>query len=196
MASHVLRRRRRPGTRLRRVAMISLHTSPARPAGHRRRRRHERLRHRARPGGSPQQGIEVDIFTRATSLARCRRSSRPRDGVLVHHVHAGPFEGLTKDELPGQLCVFAREVLRTEAAQPRPLRRRALPLLALRPGRGAGPRPLGHQPGDDVDRRPLRRQDQVDADRARHLRQPRRSIPRPRCSPPSSGRRARRSRRR
>jgi D-inositol-3-phosphate glycosyltransferase len=36
----------------------------------------------------------------------------------VHHVHAGPFEGLTKGELPGQLCTFAREVLRAEAAHP------------------------------------------------------------------------------
>ena len=36
-------------------------------------------------------------------------------GVTVHHVHAGPFEGLAKDELPGQLCAFAREVLRAEA---------------------------------------------------------------------------------
>ena len=35
--------------------------------------------------------------------------------MLVHHVAAGPFEGLTKDELPGQLCAFAREVLRAEA---------------------------------------------------------------------------------
>ena len=40
------------------------------------------------------------------------------DGVLVRHITAGPFEGLTKDELPGQLCVFAREVLRAEAAHP------------------------------------------------------------------------------
>ena len=38
--------------------------------------------------------------------------------MLVRHIHAGPFEGLTKAELPGQLCVFAREVLRAEAAQP------------------------------------------------------------------------------
>ena len=37
---------------------------------------------------------------------------------MVRHIHAGPFEGLTKDELPGQLCVFAREVLRAEAGQP------------------------------------------------------------------------------
>ena len=36
----------------------------------------------------------------------------------MRHIHAGPFEGLTKDELPGQLCVFAREVLRAEAPQP------------------------------------------------------------------------------
>ena len=37
------------------------------------------------------------------------------DGIRVHHVAAGPYEGLTKNELPAQLCVFAREVLRTEA---------------------------------------------------------------------------------
>ena len=30
----------------------------------------------------------------------------------------GPFEGLSKNELPGQLCVFAREVLRAEARHP------------------------------------------------------------------------------
>ncbi|HWU20810.1 MAG TPA: D-inositol-3-phosphate glycosyltransferase [Nocardioides sp.] len=62
-------------------------------------------------------GIEVDIFTRAT-----RSSLAPvvpmEPGVTVHHVHAGPFEGLTKTELPGQLCTFAREVLRSEAAHP------------------------------------------------------------------------------
>ena len=44
----------------------------------------------------------------------------------VRHVHAGPFEGLTKAELPGQLCAFAREVLRTEARhEPGLLRRRS-----------------------------------------------------------------------
>lgn len=64
-----------------------------------------------------QQGIEVDIFTRATSSA-LDPVVEAADGVWVRHVHAGPFEGLTKGELPGQLCVFAREVLRAEAAQP------------------------------------------------------------------------------
>ena len=38
------------------------------------------------------------------------------DGVRVQHIVAGPFEGLTKGELPGQLCAFARDVLRTEAS--------------------------------------------------------------------------------
>ena len=64
-----------------------------------------------------QQGIEVDIFTRATSSA-LPTVVEAADGVLVHNIHAGPFEGLTKGELPGQMCVFAREVLRAEAAQP------------------------------------------------------------------------------
>ncbi|HEY0903105.1 MAG TPA: D-inositol-3-phosphate glycosyltransferase [Marmoricola sp.] len=59
-------------------------------------------------------GIEVDIFTRTTA------SSQPHEvpiapGVRVRHIVAGPFEGLAKNDLPGQLCVFAREVLRTEA---------------------------------------------------------------------------------
>jgi len=61
-----------------------------------------------------QRGLEVEIYTRATS------SSLPpvveaEPGVRVHHVHAGPFEGLTKEELPGQLCTFARDLLRAEA---------------------------------------------------------------------------------
>ncbi|MFY9913633.1 MAG: D-inositol-3-phosphate glycosyltransferase [Nocardioidaceae bacterium] len=61
------------------------------------------------------QGIEVEIFTRATS------GEQPpvvelNDGVRVRHVVAGPFEGLSKGELPGQLCTFARDVLRTEAS--------------------------------------------------------------------------------
>jgi len=63
------------------------------------------------------QGVEVDIFTRATS-SQLAPVVQAGDGVVVRHVHAGPFEGLTKAELPGQLCVFAREVLRTEAAKP------------------------------------------------------------------------------
>jgi D-inositol-3-phosphate glycosyltransferase len=58
--------------------------------------------------------IAVEIYTRATSSA-LPPSVEAFPGVTVKHVHAGPFEGLTKSELPGQMCVFAREVLRAEA---------------------------------------------------------------------------------
>jgi D-inositol-3-phosphate glycosyltransferase len=58
--------------------------------------------------------VEVDIYTRSTA------SSHPPEvaiapGVDVRNIVSGPNEGLAKHELPGQLCVFAREVLRTEA---------------------------------------------------------------------------------
>lgn len=63
------------------------------------------------------QGIEVDVFTRATSSS-LDSVVQVDSGVRVLHITAGPFEGLSKAELPGQMCVFAREVLRMEAAQP------------------------------------------------------------------------------
>jgi D-inositol-3-phosphate glycosyltransferase len=96
-----------------RVAMISLHTSPLDQPG------------TGDAGGMnvyvlelakrlAARNIEVEIYTRATSSA-LPPVVRAYDGVSVRHVHAGPFEGLTKGELPGQLCVFAREVLRAEA---------------------------------------------------------------------------------
>ncbi len=60
-------------------------------------------------------GVEVDIFTRAVS-----REQPPvaelAPGVLVRHLTAGPFEDLDKSDLPGQLCQFTFELLRTEAA--------------------------------------------------------------------------------
>ena len=104
------------GTAIGRVAMISLHTSPLDQPG------------TGDAGGMnvyvielarrlADCGIEVDIFTRATS-SRLAPVVGVRDGVTVHNVHAGPFEGLTKAELPGQLCVFARDVLRAEAQHP------------------------------------------------------------------------------
>ncbi len=96
-----------------RIAMISLHTSPLDQPG------------TGDAGGMnvyvvelskrlAARDIEVEIYTRATSSA-LPPSVEAFPGVTVHHVHAGPFEGLTKDELPGQMCVFAREVLRAEA---------------------------------------------------------------------------------
>ena len=35
--------------------------------------------------------------------------------MLVRHVTAGPYEGLSKQDLPAQLCAFTSAVLRTEA---------------------------------------------------------------------------------
>ncbi|HYN72527.1 MAG TPA: D-inositol-3-phosphate glycosyltransferase, partial [Nakamurella sp.] len=96
-----------------RVAAISLHTSPLAQPG------------TGDAGGMnvyvdqtsrrlAARGVMVEIFTRATS------SDQPPvtevvPGVLVRHIVAGPFEGLDKEELPGQLCSFAAGVLRAEA---------------------------------------------------------------------------------
>ncbi len=96
-----------------RVAMISLHTSPLDQPG------------TGDAGGMnvyvvelskrlAARNVAVEIYTRATS-STLPPTVEAHPGVTVHNVHAGPFEGLTKGELPGQLCVFAREVLRAEA---------------------------------------------------------------------------------
>ncbi len=57
----------------------------------------------------------MEVFTRAT------RSDLPpvvelAPGVVVRHVTAGPFEGLSKEDLPAQLCALTSGVLRPEAA--------------------------------------------------------------------------------
>ena len=97
---------------LRRIAMLSAHTSPLEQPGN------------GDAGGMnvyvlelsrqlAARGIEVEIFTRATS-----RHQEPvvdaEPGIKVHHVAAGPFEGLEKNDLPSQLCSFVRDVLRAE----------------------------------------------------------------------------------
>ena len=97
----------------RRVATLSVHTSPldqpgAGDAGGMNVYIVEASRRLAA------RGVEVDIFTRATS------SDLPpvvemSPGVTVRHVSAGPFEGLGKEELPAQLCAFTAAVLREEA---------------------------------------------------------------------------------
>jgi D-inositol-3-phosphate glycosyltransferase len=62
-------------------------------------------------------GVEIEIFTRATSSDVPPRVS-VTDGVTVHNVSAGPYEGLRKEQLPGQLCAFTAAVLRAEAHRP------------------------------------------------------------------------------
>ena len=100
----------------RRVAMVSVHTSPL-----------------DQPGTGDAGGmnvyvvelarrlaaldVEVDLITRATS------SDLPpavdlEPGVTVRHVTAGPFEGLAKEDLPAQLCAFTSGLMRLEAARP------------------------------------------------------------------------------
>lgn len=57
-------------------------------------------------------GVEVDIFTRATGRGQQRVELEPGLDVTVHHVPAGPLEGVPKDELPGHLCAFADDLSR------------------------------------------------------------------------------------
>lgn len=65
--------------------------------------------------GMARRGVEVEIFTRATSSAD--PSVVPvAPGVLVRNVVAGPFEGLDKNDLPTQLCAFTASVQRAEAS--------------------------------------------------------------------------------
>src|ERR1700744_2525265 len=60
-------------------------------------------------------GTQVEIFTRAV----CRDTpplAELAPGVLVRSVPAGPYEELDKHDLPAQVCQFTLEVLRAEAA--------------------------------------------------------------------------------
>ena len=102
--------------RARRVAMVSMHTSPlAMPgsgdAGGMNVYVLETAKELAR------QGTEVEVFTRATSSEQPPRV-HVQDGVTVRHLSAGPYEGMRKEQLPGQLCAFTAAVLRAEAHRP------------------------------------------------------------------------------
>ena len=101
---------------LRRVALLSIHTSPLDQPG------------TGDAGGMnvyvvetarrlAQAGVDVEIFTRATS-SDLAPTVELADGVLVRHVVAGPFEGLRKQDLPGQLCAVSAAVMRAEASRP------------------------------------------------------------------------------
>ncbi|HEY2166295.1 MAG TPA: D-inositol-3-phosphate glycosyltransferase [Jatrophihabitantaceae bacterium] len=108
---HVLRMLAGQGPR--RVAMLSVHTSPLDP-----------------PGGGDAgglnvyvvetakrlaaRGVAVEIFTRATASHQ-EHAVQMCPGVTVRHITAGPFEGLAKHDLPAQLCAFTAGVMRTEA---------------------------------------------------------------------------------
>jgi D-inositol-3-phosphate glycosyltransferase len=102
--------------RIERVAMLSVHTSPLEQPG------------TGDAGGMnvyvvevahqlAARGVAVEIFTRTTT-ADLPPTVELEPGVLVRHVTAGPYEGLAKDDLPGQLCAFAAGVMRTGAHEP------------------------------------------------------------------------------
>ncbi|MER0242500.1 glycosyltransferase [Streptomyces sp. HSW2009] len=114
MLARAARRPRAFGRALpRRVAMLSVHTSPL----------HQ-------PGTGDAGGmnvyivelakrlaaidIEVEIFTRATTGA-LPPAVELAPGVLVRHVDAGPYEGLAKEDLPAQLCAFTHGVMQAWA---------------------------------------------------------------------------------
>jgi D-inositol-3-phosphate glycosyltransferase len=100
----------------RRIAVLSIHTSPLDQPG------------TGDAGGMnvyvvetskrlAAAGVEVEIFTRATSSA-LPPSVELAPGVTVRQIVAGPFEGLAKDQLPGQLCAVSAGLLRREASMP------------------------------------------------------------------------------
>lgn len=100
----------------RRVAMVTVHTSPlAQPgegdAGGMNVYVLEVARQLAR------RGTAVDLFTRTTSAAQ-PAVVEVEPGVVVRHVAAGPYEGLSKEDLPGQLCAFAAGMMRVAAHAP------------------------------------------------------------------------------
>jgi D-inositol-3-phosphate glycosyltransferase len=99
----------------RRVAMVSVHTSPLDQPGI------------GDAGGMnvyvvelsrrlAALGVEVDVITRATS-SDLPPTVELAAGVTVRHVTAGPFEGLAKEELPAQLCAFTAGLMRIEAVR-------------------------------------------------------------------------------
>ncbi len=98
---------------IRRVAMLSVHTSPLdAPGGGDAGGMNVYILETSRRLADA--GIAVEVFTRATSSDQPPRVEA-HPGVLVRHVAAGPFEGLCKEDLPAQLCAFAAAVLRAEA---------------------------------------------------------------------------------
>ncbi|WP_246070025.1 D-inositol-3-phosphate glycosyltransferase [Humibacillus xanthopallidus] len=62
-------------------------------------------------------GIEVDIFTRRTT-GETPIEADLVPGVRVRHVTAGPYEGLSKEDLPGQLCAFSAGIMQAGLSVP------------------------------------------------------------------------------
>jgi D-inositol-3-phosphate glycosyltransferase len=103
-------------TLIKRVAFLSLHTSPMEQPGS------------GDAGGMnvyirglasalAENGVEVEIFTRSTD-ARQPAVEHPDPGVCVHNVLAGPPRKLPKEELPELLHSMVAEIERIRKRQP------------------------------------------------------------------------------
>ncbi|WP_104172086.1 D-inositol-3-phosphate glycosyltransferase [Arthrobacter sp. Y81] len=103
-------------TLIRRVAFLSLHTSPMEQPGS------------GDAGGMnvyvrglasalAATGVEVEIFTRSTSSEQ-PAVEHPDPGVCVHNVISGPPRKLPKEELPGLLHSMVAEIERIRQRQP------------------------------------------------------------------------------
>ncbi len=62
-------------------------------------------------------GVKVDIFTRA-NRANLPETVEIADDVNVVHLEAGPYGGITKDELPSQIYALMSSYLRYELQKP------------------------------------------------------------------------------
>ena len=97
----------------RRIASLMLHTSPLEQAGI------------GDAGGMnvyvvesakriADSGVAVDIYTRANKSGLPEKVEIA-DGVTVRHLEAGPYDGITKDELPSQICAMMSSFMHQEA---------------------------------------------------------------------------------
>ncbi|MEN9305568.1 MAG: hypothetical protein RLY76_836 [Actinomycetota bacterium] len=101
---------------IRRIASLMLHTSPLEQAG------------TGDAGGMnvyvvesakriAAAGVAVDIFTRANKSGLPAKVEIA-DGVTVRHLEAGPYDGISKDELPSQICALMSSFMHVEARLP------------------------------------------------------------------------------
>ena len=63
-------------------------------------------------------GVEVDIFTRATDVNHSA-VVEIAPGVRVRHIEAGPYKGLSKEELPSQLGALTHGMMDTLSTLPK-----------------------------------------------------------------------------
>jgi len=101
---------------VRRVALISVHTSPLdQPGTGDAGGMNVYVMEPARRLGRI--GIDVEVVPRATASG-LPPIVEAAPGVLVRHVTAGPYEGLRKEDLPAQLCAVTAGIMRVEATRP------------------------------------------------------------------------------